>query len=90
MLCYLERQKQGKEMKKLNYKNYLITIYGSAMLDRWYLLPTIGIEVERRSYYVDFHLLFLSGHIAIEHIQDIVDWEQSMDRVMKIFKKGSK
>lgn len=89
MLCYLERQKQN-EMKKLNYKNYLITIYGSAMLDRWYLLPTVGIEVERRSYYVDFHFLFLSGHIAIEHVQDIVDWEQSMERAISIFKKGSK
>lgn len=89
MLCYLERQKQN-EMKKLNYKNYLITIYGSAMLDRWYLLPTVGIEVERRSYYIDFHFLFLSGHIAIEHVQDIVDWEQSMERAISIFKKGSK
>ena len=89
MLCHLERQKQN-EMKKLNYKNYLITIYGSAMLDRWYLLPTVGIEVERRSYYVDFHFLFLSGHIAIEHVQDIVDWEQSMERAISIFKKGSK
>lgn len=89
MLCYLERQKQN-EMRKFNRKNYIITIYGSAMLDRWYLLPTVGIEVERRSYFIDFHFLFLSGHIAIEHIQDIVDWEQSLERAISIFKKDSK
>ena len=66
-------------MKEAFVGKYRITTYGNAFLWRWHLLPAIGFSFEGTSYYLDFHFLPFSFHIAFENMIEVAEWEAKFE-----------
>lgn len=70
-------------MKKLYTRNYRIVHYGQIDRYKWFILPSVGVEVDIRSFYLEFHFLCLYWHLAIENLKDLEDWEKKINEMMK-------
>jgi len=70
-------------MKKLFVGNYRISHSGQVDRYKWFVLPSVGVEVDNRSLFLEFHFLCLYWNVNIEHLKDLEEWEQRISEMMK-------
>jgi len=70
-------------MKKLFIGNYRISHIGQVDRYEWFILPSVGVEVDNRSLFLEFHFLCLYWNVNIEHLKDLEEWEERISDVMK-------
>ena len=70
-------------MKKLFIGNYLISHFVQVDRYKWFILPSVGVELDNRSLFLEFHFLCVYWHVAIEHLIDLEDWEKRISEMMK-------